>query len=352
MSTESERKRPPRGIVVELVRLILVAVFTVGGWRIADATGAEDSRLLTGILLGSAVGYVVGGILGRRAVTAVSTVEREFRKIPASELLAGVLGLILGLVVAVLVSILLFRLPPAAAYPTAAFMTLLLGYLGYRVGRAVNQELFGLFGLKPRAAGMAPGTVNVLDTSALIDGRVLEVARAGFLGGTFLIPRGVLFELQTIADSSDPRRRSRGQRGLEILGEMQRLPAIEVVLVEDLGAGDVDAQLVRLARERGGVIVTSDSNLAKVAAALDVPVRSLTELGMALRPPFLPGEDVTVHLTKDGREHGQGVGYLDDGTMVVVDGGSEHLGADVRVTVTNVLQTATGRMVFARMSEG
>jgi uncharacterized protein YacL len=106
-----------------------------------------------------------------------------------------------------------------------------------------------------------------------------------------------------------------------------------------------------LAKERGGVVVTSDSNLAKVAAALDVPVRSLSELAVALRPPFLPGEDVTVHLTKGGREHGQGVGYLEDGTMVVVDGGSEHLGADVRVTVTNVLQTATGRMVFARVSQ-
>ena len=352
MSAKSIRKRPPRGIVVELVRLILVAVFTVGGWRIADATGSGESRLLTGILLGSAVGYVVGGMLGRGAVAAVSAVERDFRKIPASELLAGVLGLILGLVIAVLVSIILFRLPPAAAYPTSAFMTLLLGYLGYRVGRAVNQELFGLFGLKPRASGMAPGTVNVLDTSALIDGRVLQVARAGFLGGTFLVPRGVLFELQTIADSSDPRRRSRGQRGLEVLAEMQRSPEIELVLVEDVGSGDVDAQLVRLAKERGGVVVTSDSNLAKVASALDVPVRSLSELAVALRPPFLPGEDVTVHLTKGGREHGQGVGYLEDGTMVVVDGGSEHLGADVRVTVTNVLQTATGRMVFARVSAG
>jgi uncharacterized protein YacL len=352
VSAEPRRKRPSSGIVVELVRLILVAVFTVGGWRIADATGSGESRLLTGILLGSAVGYVVGGMLGRGAVAAVSAVERDFRKIPASELLAGVLGLILGLVVALLVSILLFRLPPAAAYPTAAFITLLLGYLGYRVGRAVNQELFGLFGLKPRASGMAPGTVNVLDTSALIDGRVLEVARAGFLGGTFLVPRGVLFELQTIADSSDPRRRVRGQRGLEVLAEMQRSPAIDVVLVEGVGAGDVDAQLVRLARERGGVVVTSDSNLAKVAAALDVPVRSLPGLADALRPPFLPGEDVTVHLTKGGREHGQGVGYLDDGTMVVVDGGSDHLGADVRVTVTNILQTATGRMVFARMNEG
>jgi uncharacterized protein YacL len=351
VSTESRQKRPS-GIVVELVRLILVAVFTVGGWRIADATGSGESRLLTGILLGSAIGYVVGGMLGRGAVAAVSAVERDFRKVPASELLAGVLGLILGLLVALLVSILLFRLPPAAAFPTAAFITLLLGYLGYRVGRAVNQELFGLFGLKPRASGMAPGTVNVLDTSALIDGRVLDVARAGFLGGTFLVPRGVLFELQTIADSSDPRRRARGQRGLEILGEMQHSPAIDVVLVDEVGGGEVDAQLVRLARERGGVVVTSDANLAKVAGALDVPVRSLPSLADALRSPFLPGQDVTVHLTKGGREHGQGVGYLDDGTMVVVDGGREHLGADVRVTVTNVLQTATGRMVFARMNEG
>ncbi len=349
---EPQQQRPPRGIVVELTRLILVAVFTVGGWRIADATGAQDSRLLTGILLGSSIGYVVGGILGRRAVTAVSTVEREFRKIPASELLAGVLGLILGLLVAVLTSVLVFRLPPSAAYPTAAFTTLVLGYMGYRVGRAVNQELFGLFGLKPRASGAAPGAVNVLDTSALIDGRVMEVVRAGFLGGTFLVPRGVLHELQAIADSSDPRRRSRGQRGLDVLRELQRFPPIEVVLVEEVGPGDVDAELVRLARDRGGVVVTSDANLAKVAAALEVPVRSIGELSMALRPSFLPGEDVTVHVSKSGREHGQGVGYLDDGTMVVVEGGSEYLGADVRVTVTNVLQTPTGRMVFARMSDG
>jgi uncharacterized protein YacL len=253
---EREQKPAPRGVVVELTRLILVAVFTVGGWTIADASGSEDARLLTGILLGSSIGYVVGGILGRRTVTAMSTVEREFRKIPASELLAGVLGLILGLLVAVLASVLVFRLPPAAAYPTAAFTTLVLGYLGYRVGRAVNQELFALF-----------GAVNVLDTSALIDGRVLEVVRAGFLGGTFLVPRGVLSELQTIADSSDPRRRSRGQRGLDVLRQLQRFPAIEVVLVEEMGPGDVDAQLVRLARDRGGVVVTSDANLAFPTAA-------------------------------------------------------------------------------------
>ena len=345
------RRSGPRGAVVELVRLILVAVCTVAGWQIARQIGERESDLLLGIVLGSAVGYVLGGVIGRRTVVAVSAVEQEFRTIPASELLAGVLGLILGLLVGVLISIFLFRLPPAAGYTTAAFLTLALAYLGYRIGRSRHQELFGLFGLKPKAAGVRPGEVNVLDTSALIDGRILDVIGTGFMGGTFVVPRGVLDELQRIADSSDPKRRQRGQRGLDTLHVLQGSPTIEVSLVEDVATGDVDADVIRIARDRGGVVVTTDANLAKLAVVLEVPVRSLAELSLAVRPPFIPGEDVTIHLTKPGREHGQGVGYLDDGTMVVVEGGQEHLGSDVEVTVTNVLQTNNGRMVFARMSE-
>lgn len=351
VSEEPRRARPPRGVLVELVRLILVALFAVAGWQIADQVTAAESQILLGIVLGSAVGYVVGGVIGRRTVVAMSAVEREFRKIPPSELLAGVLGLVLGLLIAVLLSFILFRLPPAAAYPTATFVTVILAYLGYRVGRGIHQELFGLFGLKPRAAGSRPGEVNVLDTSALIDGRILDVVGAGFLNGAFLVHIGVLRELQTIADSSDPRRRSRGRRGLDVLRILQESPAIEIDLVDEQGSGDVDADLVRLARQRGGAVVTTDANLAKVAAALDVPVRSLNELTLALRPPFAPGEEVTVHLSKEGRESGQGVGYLEDGTMVVVEGGRERVGSDVQVTVTNVLQTGTGRMVFGRMDD-
>lgn len=346
------RREAPRGIVVELVRLILVALFAVGGWQIARQITARESQILLGIVLGSAVGYVVGGVIGRRTVVAVSTVEREFRKVPPSELLAGSLGVVLGLLIAVLLSFILFRLPPAVAYPVAAFVTVTMAYLGSRIGRAIHHELFGLFGLKTRAAGVRPGEVNVLDTSALIDGRILDVVGAGFLTGSFLVPVGVIQELQTIADSSDPRRRTRGRRGLDTLAVLQDAPTIDVDVVEDEGTGDVDADLVRLARQRGGAVVTTDANLAKVAAALDVPVRSMNELTLALRPPFVPGEDVTVHLTKEGREEGQGIGYLEDGTMVVVEGGRERLGSDVSVTVTNVLQTTSGRMVFARMREG
>ncbi len=279
----------------------------------------------------------------------MSALERDLTKMPASELLAGSLGLILGLVIAVLVSVLLFRLPPEAAYPTAAMVTLLLGYLGYRVGRGKRHDLFGMFGLRDRALGAHPGEVSVLDTSALIDGRILDVVRVGFLSGTLLVTTGVLAELQAIADSSDPARRARGQRGLDILGRLRESLDVDVAVVDHEDDGDVDASLVRLARSRGATVVTTDANLAKVAGALDVPTRSLAELAEALRPAVLPGDSVTVHLSREGRDHGQGVGFLEDGTMVVVEGGRDLLGTDVRAVVTNMLQTATGRMVFAQL---
>jgi uncharacterized protein YacL len=345
-------KPATQGIFVELVRLALVALFTAGGWQIAEALSVQETGRLLIVVLGSLIGYVAGGIIGRRAVVAVSAVEREFQRMPASELLAAVLGLILGLVIAALASIMLFQLPPAAAYPTVALVGLILGYVGYRLGRAKRDELFGVFGLKTQAFTVSADEVNVIDTSAFIDGRVLDVVRAGFMGGVMLVPRGVLDELQRIADASDPTRRARGQRGLEVLGSLQREPSVEVQLDESEPAGgDVDAVLIRLARERSGSLVTGDANLAKVAGALDVPVRSVNALAEALRPSLLPGEEVTVRLAKEGREHGQGVGYLDDGTMVVVEGGRERLGSDVRVTVTNVLQTTSGRMLFARLGE-
>jgi uncharacterized protein YacL len=157
-------------------------------------------------------------------------------------------------------------------------------------------------------------------------------------------------ELQTIADSSDPNRRTRGRRGLDVLARLQKDPRVETVLVEEDGVTDVDAALVRLARERGGTLVTADVNLAKVAAAVSVPVRSINALAAAFRAPLAPGERLALKLVKEGREHGQGVGYLDDGTMVVVQDAMEFIGNDVTVKVTNLLQTSTGRMVFATLS--
>lgn len=354
MSTGSDRPTPhPRGLMVELVRLILVAVFAAGAWRVAVQLGEDDTgRLVLAIVLGSGIGYVIGGVLGRRTVTAVTALERELGRVPASELLAGVLGIIAGLLIAVLASILLFRLPAAAAAPTVAFVAVVLGYVGFRIGRDKHEELFGLFGLKPRASGVRPGEVSVLDTSALIDGRILEVARSGFLGGTLLVPKEVLDELRQIADSSEAARRSRGRRGLEVLRSLQGLGAVDVSLVdEEIPGTDVDAKLLRLARDRGAVLVTTDTNLARVASTLDVPVRSIQDLASAIGPALLPGEAVTVELSKTGREHGQGVGFLEDGTMVVVEEAAGLVGSKVPVTVTNILQTASGRMLFARLAQ-
>jgi uncharacterized protein YacL len=343
--------RSPQRTLVEIVRFVLVGLFTAGGWQLAEASDLEGGRLLLAVVLGSLVGYVVGGVIGRKAMVAVSAVEVEFQRMPASELLAGVLGLILGLLIAILISLLAFRLPLTVAYPTAALVSVVLAYVGYRVGRAKRDELFGLFGLKTRSFGVRAGEVNVLDTSALIDGRIREVVDAGFVGGTMMVHRGVLSELRAIADSGEPSRAARGRRGLDILRELQRHPALEVVLVGVEDVGEVDTALVRLARERGAALVTGDTNLVKVAEALDVPTRSMAALAEALRTPVVPGEEVTVRLTKEGREEGQGVGFLEDGTMVVVERGADLVGADVNAVVTNVLQTTSGRMVFARLGE-
>jgi len=343
-----------RGLMVEFVRLIMVALFAVGGWQVATKTGSQTTaRLLIGIVIGSGIGFVLGGVFGRTTVTAASRVEREFRRTPAAEILAGTIGTILGLLPAALLSIPLFHLPAVAAFPTVAFIYAVAAFVGHRVGRAKSDEMFALFGVKPLASGTRAGEVAVLDSSAILDGRVLSLVRMGFLSGALVVTRGVLEEIQAVADSSDAGRRLRGRKALDLLVSLKRDPSVDVVLVdEDAGAGgDVDARLVRLARDRGAVLVTNDANLAKVAAALDVRVRSIHALAEALRPQVVSGERVRVLLIRAGRDAGQAVGYLDDGTMVVVQDAAAHLGETAEVTITNVLQTASGRLVFASLAE-
>ena len=190
----------------------------------------------------------------------------------------------------------------------------------------------------------------MVDTSALIDGRILDLVATGFLSGDLLLHTAVLRELQTIADSSDPRRRARGRRGLDAVGELRHAATVEVHLIEDDGGGsDVDAVLVRVARERGASLVTTDHNLSKVAEAVGVPVPRLNDLAAAFRLPIGVGDEIQVRLVKQGREAGQAVGYLDDGTMVVVEAAGERIGSDTPIVVRNVIKTATGRMVFANL---
>ena len=344
------------GVLVEFVRLIIVTLLAAGGWELSTYIAPSSSGgHLIGIFVGTGVGYVLGGMFGRRTASAVSELEREFRKIPAAEILAGGIGLIVGLVLATLVSLPLFHLPPKAAYPAVAFVYMTSSFFGYRIGRARSDDLLGLFGVKPRAAGGSPREVAVLDASAILDGRILPLIHLGFLGGTLLLTRGVLEELQSVADSSNRGRRARGRKALDTLVAMRKDPSVDLILVRDeegwAAHGEtVDAQLVRLARARGGALVTNDSGLAKVAAALDVPVRSIHALAEALRPEVVAGDRVPVRLTRRGREAGQAVGYLDDGTMVVVEEADHLLGDTVTVSVTNALQTSTGRLIFARVA--
>jgi uncharacterized protein YacL len=345
------RQRRPG--LVEVVRLIILALFTGGGLAIADGFQLHDISRSVAIALGVLLGYVAGGVFGRSTVAALDTVERRFKKATAAEILAGTVGLILGLVIALLVTLPLLRLKPIAAYPTIAFMYLVLALVGYRVGSTKRDDFFALLGMKPRAAG-GPVDLTVVDTSALIDGRITDVVRSGFLGGTLLIPDGVLHELRVIGDSSDPGRRERGRRGLAAIERLQQDPEVEVVLVDNVPefpGDDVDAALVKLARTRRAALCTNDAQLAKVAEAVGVTVRSVNRLAGAVRPAVGPGQEVTLKMVKAGREADQGLGYLDDGTMVVVHGGAAHMGEEVHVRVTNVLNTANGRIMFAELLE-
>ena len=345
----SQRPTPSRGRLVEFVRLLFVVLFAAAGYTLATRLGhTAPSRTVLGVALGSSTGFVLGGVLGRQTYAAVRSMEQDLREVPAAEVVAGAGGLIAGLAMAALLSVPVFRLPPLAAWTSVAFMYATLGFVGFRVGRTKHEDLFALIGMKPRTAATS-GKVFVVDTSALIDGRILDLVATGFLAGDLLVHSAVLRELQAIADSSDARRRGRGRRGLDTVGELKRAPSVDLHLIEEDGVFDVDAALVRLAKERGASLVTTDHNLSKVAHALGVATPNLNDLAAAFRLPVSVGDEVEVRLIKEGREAGQAVGYLDDGTMVVVESGRERIGSDVPVVVRNVIKTVTGRMVFANL---
>lgn len=350
MTERSGRSSTSR--MVDVVRLIFIALLATAGFEIAIRTGESTTyRVLLGAFLGAAVGFVLGGIFGRLTASTVTGIEKELRRRSAADIAMGVAGVLVAFAISFLVTMpILLTLPPIASWPVTIFVYLVLGWLGYRVASTRQEDLYALMGLKPRTIGRGRMDVNVIDTSVLIDGRIVDLAATGFLEGTFLIHNGVLAELQRIADSSDAGRRGRGRRGLDNLARLRKDSKIDVALIEEEGYGDVDAALVRLARERGATLVTADVNLAKVAEAVSVPVRSINALAAALRQPVAPGDQLRVRLVKEGREHGQAVGYLEDGTMVVVEEASDMMGSDVTVEVTNMLQTPSGRMVFASLA--
>ncbi len=288
------------------------------------------------------LGFLLGGLIGGLALW----VERRIRKIPLSQLLGGVIGLILGLGLAKLLSS-FFEVLASRAIATFVYVmaALTLGYLGIMVGGRRFREVY--HGPKRVMKKECP---KVVDTSAIIDGRLAEICETGWVDGPLLVPNFVLSELQHIADSKDPFKRERGRRGLDALNRIRESKKVEVKFVDQdyRRIKAIDAKLVKLCKELGAKLITTDYNLNKVAKLKGVEVLNINELAMALRPVVTPGEELRVYVMKEGKERDQGVGYLEDGTMVVVEGGKDLIGKEVSVVVSSVLQTPSGRIIFTQ----
>jgi len=295
-------------------------------------------------------GWAAAGVI--LAVVGLA-IESLLRRLSVRRVVGGSIGLLLGLAIANAVAYVISTVPGTAHVRPIIFVlaNVICGYLGLRVGsREAEPTSFLSFGLGAGGRGH-DGEGKVLDTSAIIDGRVADVCESGFIEGRLIVPRFVMRELQQIADSPDPLRRARGRRGLEILKRIQQQKEVSV-MIEDISVPeteDENARLVRFAEQKGVQLITSDYGVNKIGELHGVRVLNVNELAKALRPVFLPGEEVTVRLIKRGKESGQGVGYLEDGTMVVVDDGSNKIGRTVVSTVTSLLQTTAGRMIFSKL---
>ena len=362
---ESQPSRVPRApaALLEVLRLLVVVFFAGAGYSLGSGVGPSRPVLgalngtALGVVLGSGFGYVLGGVLGRRTARTAENTRTRLRAVSADTLVAGALGVVVGVLLGAGIAWPVFFLPQAyLAFPLFGFVVVVLGYFGFVVGASKRDGVLALFG---HQAGMPPRPVpaaalpRVLDSSVAIDGRVVDVVRAGFLHGQLLVPTPVLAELQGLADAGDDLRRSRGRRGLEVLEVLQREPGVDLEPLDlDVpGVAEVDAKLVRICLDRGAALLTLDTNLAKAASLAGVQVLNLHALALALRPPVAAGDDVPVLLMKSGKEPGQAVGYLEDGSMVVVERARERVGSQVPVRVTSVLTTANGRLVFGRPAD-
>jgi uncharacterized protein YacL len=347
--------------LIRTIRVLGAALGALVGLGIAAAgTGQFTGVEYAGFILAawtiawSVVGFAV---LPYLTVVPAGWLVRSVQELSTAEFVAAVIGLFMGLLLGLLLSLPLSQIegPLGTWLPLGISLFLGLGMMGLTVAKRFDliaaAEGAGLV-RRPRAAPERDeaGPRIVVDTSVLIDGRIAEIVDSGFVYGTLIVPRFVLEELQHIADSSDTLRRNRGRRGLEILNRMQRDPRTPVEVVEDEAptVAEVDAKLVELAKSRSRVVLTNDFNLNRVAELQGVRVMNINSLANAVKPAVLPGEELRVRIIQEGKEPGQGVGFLDDGTMIVVEGGARMIDKDVDLQVTRVLQTVAGRMIFAQ----
>ena len=344
-----------------LFRLIGAVVFSIlagtWGYHLAPSLGGVDSIYALAFgLLGILAGLILTPYFTTRPVRYL---RQTFMRVSAETLVTGLIGLVVGLITAALLTFPLSLLPSPFGEILPFVAVLVFSYFGVAIFSMRQNDLFGLtrqITARSISAGEVapdaqPATRTILlDTSVIIDGRIADIARTGFLVGSLLIPRFVLNELQYIADSSDSLRRQRGRRGMEVLSQLQKDTTIPVKIsdIDVEGVREVDDKLVVLARQLRCPILTNDYNLNRVAEIQGVAVLNVNELANSVKLVFLPGEALQVNIIQEGKESNQGVGYMDDGTMVVVEDGRNFLGKPVMVIVTKVLQTAAGRMIFGR----
>ena len=314
------------------------------------------------LVVGWVVAWIVLGftLLPYLTVIPAAKALRAVQQLSTAEFVTAIVGLFIGLLLGLLLGLPLSNIPGPVGTLAPLGISLFLGLamVGLTVAKRHDllaaAESIGLLGRRD-AEGTASSVPRILvDTSAIIDGRIADIAESGFLFGILEVPRFVLDEVQRLADSSDGMRRTRGRRGLEILGRMRKSATTPVqVIDEDVpGTPEVDSKLVALARKDGRAVLTNDLNLNRIADLQGVRVLNVNSLANAVKPALLPGEDLRIRVIQPGKDVGQGVGYLDDGTMVVVEGGAKSIDNEVDVTVTRVLQTVAGRMVFAHPRQG
>ena len=380
-----------------MLKKLFKGIFTVVGilvgfgasdlvWRIYAEMDPESSQALAAgeklwlqifiALIFGIIFYKLAPVLNRKSKKMADNIGNDLQAVSASDLVGGTLGLIAGLIIAFLITQIYTGILPGLLNLTLTIcIYALLGYIGLVVGNKKLPEVFAASIAARRLAARAAAAAEehpyadynmkdskkrnvvpkILDTSVIIDGRIVEIMKTGFLEGPIVIPEFVLVELRHIADSSDALKRNRGRRGLDILNKIQEDYGIEIYNTDSEKAlkdiPEVDVKLLKLAQIMKGKVVTNDFNLNKVSVIKGVPVLNINELANAMKPMVIPGEVMTVTLIKQGKEAGQAVAYLDDGTMIVVEDGRRKIGQTLDINVTSVLQTAAGRMIFGKVRQ-
>lgn len=327
---------------------------------------------ILGGIVGAILGYMISDVLLKQGLRLAVSIERLLNHVPSQQLMAGTLGLLFGLIIANLIGMAFDRVPLIGPY-LPIILSAIIGYIGMSLGARKGPELYRSLvayrmnlGRKSKDSSLpvvateeapqisVPGNPKLLDTSVVIDGRIADIAATGFLEGPFIVPLFVLEELQKISDSSDTLKRNRGRRGLDILQAMRDDAEFPLIITDEdfEDIHEVDSKLMRLALDKGWRIITNDFNLNKVATLQGITVLNLNELANAIKPTMVSGEWIRVHVIKEGKENKQGVAYLDDGTMIVIENGADFVDSVIDVMVTSVLQTSAGRMIFARAEGG